>query len=99
MMAYIEAEDLDFAMFSPNSYTPEIESAGVEDVWLTNCNPWYRVEAAKERDWLTGPERPALEARHGTDTIAEMAEIWQQLVGLLNSREHCPQHIRAYKTV
>lgn len=97
MKAYIEAEALDFAMSSPASYRQAMEAAGFEDVELVNRNPWYAEVASGELAWLTGPDRPDLETRHGTEFIAGQVDTWTKLVGVLQSGEHCPHHIRGRK--
>jgi phosphoethanolamine N-methyltransferase len=97
MKDYIKAEDLDFAMSSPATYARAMEAAGFVDVELVNRNPWYREEAARELAWLTGDERARLEGRYGADFIAAQINTWTRLVGVLQSGEHCPHHIRARK--
>ncbi len=97
MKAYIKAEDLDFAMSWPADYARAMEAAGFVDVELIDRNPWYREEAARELAWLTGAERPRLEERYGAEFIASQVETWTKLVGVLQSGEHCPHHIRARK--
>jgi phosphoethanolamine N-methyltransferase len=97
MKDYIRAEDLDFAMSSPAAYRQAMVKAGFVDVDLVNRNPWYRGEAARELAWLTGAERPRLERQYGEDFIASQVDTWTKLVGVLESGEHCPHHIRARK--
>ncbi|MDC0162485.1 methyltransferase domain-containing protein [Paracoccaceae bacterium] len=97
MVEYIKAEGLDFAMASPKTYFQAMQSAGFVDVELVNRNPWYTKIAAQELAWLTGPNRDKLSKRHGTDYINHQVEIWAKLVGVLESGEHCPHHIRARK--
>ena len=64
---------------------------------LVNLNPWYAKVAAKELEWLRGPDREALSVRHGADFIDNQIAIWTKLVRVLESGEHCPHHIRARK--
>lgn len=97
MADYIRAEALDFAMASPRRYAEAMRDAGFVDVELVDRNPWYAEVAADELAWLTGPERPALSERHGRDFIDHQVEIWTKLVGVLQSGEHCPHHIRGRK--
>ena len=97
MEDYIKAEGLDFAMASPKTYLKAMQNAGFVDVELVNRNPWYAKIAAKELAWLTGSNRTKLSERHGTDYINHQIEIWDKLVGVLESGEHCPHHIRARK--
>ena len=97
MFEYIKAEGLDFAMASPGEYQEAFSKAGFVDVELVNRNPWYSSIAAKELEWLKGPEREGLSIRHGKEFIDHQVEIWRKLVGVLKSGEHCPHHIRAKK--
>ena len=57
------------------------------------------VNAAKELEWLKGPDRQGLSKRHGKEFIDHQIEIWTKLVGVLKSGEHCPHHIRAKKSL
>lgn len=99
MADYIKEEGLDFAMASPVTYRAAMQDAGFHDVELVNRNPWYAQEATKELAWLTGPERAGLSARHGTAFIDHQVAIWTKLVGVLETGEHCPHHIRGRKPV
>lgn len=97
MADYIAEEGLDFAMASPTTYAKAMQDAGFVDVELVNRNPWYAKVAAKELAWLTGPDRGDLSVRHGADFIDHQVAIWTKLVGVLESGEHCPHHIRGRK--
>ena len=94
MADYIREEGLDFAMASPATYAKAMRNAGFVDVELVNRNPWYSKVAAEELAWLTGPNRPDLSRRYGADFIDHQVAIWTKLVGVLESGEHCPHHIR-----
>ncbi|MFK7762409.1 MAG: methyltransferase domain-containing protein [Roseobacter sp.] len=97
MADYIREEGLDFAMASPSIYAAAMANAGFVDVELVNRNPWYARVAAKELEWLTGPENASLSHRHGAAFIAHQVAIWTKLVRVLQSGEHCPHHIRGRK--
>ena len=97
MADYIKEEGLDFAMASPATYRQAMQDAGFVEVELVNRNPWYAKVAVQELAWLTGTDRSDLSERHGTDYIDHQIEIWTKLVGVLESGEHCPHHIRARK--
>jgi len=97
MSEYIKAEGLDFAMASPGEYQEALVTAGFVEIELVNRNPWYSKVAAKELEWLKGPDRQDLAKRHGKEFIDHQVEIWMKLVGVLKSGEHCPHHIRAKK--
>ena len=59
----------------------------------------YSKVAAEELAWLSGANRVELSRRHGTDYIDHQVDIWTKLVGVLESGEHCPHHIRARKPI
>ncbi|MEZ5777006.1 MAG: methyltransferase domain-containing protein [Paracoccaceae bacterium] len=97
MQAYIALEDLDFAMASPRRYRAALEAAGFVDIDLRNRNPWYSEVARGELALLTGPERAELSRRHGKALIDHNVETWTAMIGVLESGEHCPHHIRGRK--
>lgn len=97
MADYIKEEGLDFAMASPSTYARAMKDAGFVDIELVNRGPWYAKVAADELAWLSGPERAGLSDRHGKDFIDHQVAIWTKLVGVLQSGEHCPHHIRGRK--
>ena len=99
MADYIKEEGLDFAMASPKTYFQAMQNAGFIDVELVNRNTWYAKIAGQELAWLTGPNREKLSNRHGIDYINHQVDIWTKLVGVLESGEHCPHHIRARKPI
>ena len=95
MKAYIIAEDLDFAMASPDRYDKALQAAGFEEISLLNRNPWYKEVAEEEYAYLTGPERALLESRFGAEFIAGQIDTWTAMNKVLASGEHCPHHLRA----
>ena len=76
-----------------------MQNAGFIDIELVNRNPWYSKVAAEELAWLSSANRVELSRRHGTDYIDHQVDIWTKLVGVLESGEHCPHHIRARKPI
>ena len=97
MADYIAAEDLDFAMASPARYKAAMEKAGFVNVQLTSRNSWYSEIAAEELKRFKGHERAAWDRKFGKDFMIEQEDIWEKLVVVLASGEHCPHHIRARK--
>lgn len=95
MASYLAAEDLDFGMASPARYRRALEAAGFVDVELTNRNEWYRDVARDELERLTGAERMRFEALIGAESLARQIAVWEAMVPVLESGEHCPHHIRA----
>ena len=97
MADYIRKEDLGFGMASPGRYRKALEGAGFRDVTLTNRNPWYKTIAPKELARLRGDDRSRFEAALGADGVAHMADLWESMILVLDSGEHCPHHFRAWK--
>jgi phosphoethanolamine N-methyltransferase len=97
MAAYIAAEGLDFGMASPTRYTAAMRGAGFEAVETTSRNAWYREVAAGELARLRGPLGAEAAKAVGADFVAHNAEIWERMVPVLNSGEHCPTHLKATK--
>jgi phosphoethanolamine N-methyltransferase len=94
MAAYIAAEDLDFAMASPRRYHAALAAAGFVQIGLVNRNRWYLGQARDELAWMSGA---GLEAVHGAALIAQNIAIWGLMIGVLESGEHCPHHLRGQK--
>ena len=95
MAAYIAAEDLDFGMASPARYQAALAAAGFVDIELVNRHEWYRDIARDELARLTGTQRPRFESSVGADEVERQIGIWQAMVPVLETGEHCPHHIRA----
>jgi 2-polyprenyl-3-methyl-5-hydroxy-6-metoxy-1,4-benzoquinol methylase len=97
MATYIKLEALEFAMASPAQYRRAMADAGFAAISLRNRNAWYAEVAAAELNWLNGPGHAALGDAFGRDFIDHNIEIWQAMVGVLKSGEHCPHHIRGQR--
>lgn len=97
MQAYLAAEDLDFGMASPERYRRALEEAGFVQVALTNRNAWYREEAKAELAALKGDKGAAFAEKFGTAYIAGQINTWERMVPVLESGEHCPHHLHAWK--
>ncbi len=97
MAAYIAAEGLDFGMASPSRYADAMEQAGFEAITTLGRGAWYAGVAAKELDRLRGPLGKKVAEELGADFVAHNIEIWQRMVPVLQSGEHCPTHLRARK--
>jgi phosphoethanolamine N-methyltransferase len=97
MKAYIKAEDLDFAMASPDRYHRALQSAGFDRIELRNRNRWYHDVAQGELATLTGSDRARLEADHGAEFIADQQSTWEAMLKVLATGEHCPHHLRGQR--
>jgi len=99
MLAYIEAEGLDFGMASAVRYLQAMRSAGFVEVSATSRNAWYRETAKAELERLRGPLGAAAAQIVGQDFVDQNIEIWSRMVPVLESGEHCPTHLRAFKAL
>lgn len=97
MAEYIAAEGLDFGMASPRRYAEAMAAAGFAGIATVNRNSWYRVQAREELARLKGPLGKAAAARLGTDFVAHNIAIWERMMPVLESGEHCPHHLKARK--
>lgn len=97
MAAYIAAEGLDFGMASPARYLDAMRAAGFADCETVSRNAWYRQQAREELARLKGPVGQAAAQVVGADFVAQNAGIWERMIPVLDSGEHCPTHLRARK--
>ena len=97
MAAYIAAEGLDFGMASPARYSAAMQGAGFLHVETVSRNAWYRLTAREELARLHGAEGAAAAAIVGADFVAQNAAIWERMIPVLDTGEHCPTHLRAQK--
>lgn len=97
MAAYIAAEGLDFGMASPARYRAAMVAAGFVDVTLTSRNAWYREQARAELARLRGQTGAEAAALVGTDFVDRNVALWERMIGVLDTGEHCPTHLRARK--
>jgi phosphoethanolamine N-methyltransferase len=97
MAAYIAAEGLDFGMASPKRYRDALGDAGFADIALTSRNAWYRDQARAELSLLRDPDFAAKAGDLGADFIAHNVKIWERMLPVLETGEHCPTHLRGRK--
>jgi SAM-dependent methyltransferase len=97
MLAYIQAEGLDFGMASPACYHDALAQAGFSEIGVVSRNAWYRDVARRELDDLQGPLYEKAVARLGRDTVDHNIDIWRKMLVVLDKGEHCPTHLRGRK--
>ncbi|QYK42641.1 MAG: methyltransferase domain-containing protein [Paracoccaceae bacterium] len=97
MAAYIAAEGLDFGMASARTYAAAMAAAGFGAIETVSRNAWYRTAARAERDRLRGTEGAAMAEAVGQDFVDHNIELWDRMIPVLDSGEHCPTHLRAVK--
>lgn len=97
MADYIAAEGLDFGMATPARYRAAIEGAGFTDITIASRNAWYRQEARAEMARMKGAAGAKAAAIVGQDFVTHNIEIWERMIPVLDSGEHCPTHLAARK--
>ncbi len=97
MADYIAAEGLDFGMATPARYLDAMRAAGFSDCATLSRNAWYRVQAREELARLQGTVGQRAAGIVGQDFVNRNIGIWQRMIPVLDSGEHCPTHLRARK--
>ena len=97
MKAYVAAEGLSFSMASPERYRRAMELAGFRDITVTDRNAWYRDVARGELERLKGPLHATVSAAVGKDYVDKNIRTWETMQKVLDSGEHRPTHLRAWK--
>lgn len=95
MADYIAAEGLDFGMATPARYRAALAGAGFADIALTSRNLWYRQQAREELARLCGPAGDAAAAVVGRAFVDQNIGIWERMIPVLDTGEHCPTHLAA----
>ena len=97
MAAYIAAEGLDFGMASPSRYASALREAGFDRVSTVSRSAWYAEVAEAELQRLKGPLGDEMADELGRDFVDHNVEIWERMVPVLRSGEHCPTHLHGQK--
>lgn len=97
MAEYIAAEGLDFGMATPGRYRDAMQGAGFTDIAITSRNPWYREQARAELARLRGATGDQAATVVGRAFVDRNIGIWERMIPVLDSGEHCPTHLAARK--
>lgn len=97
MAEYIAAEGLDFGMATPAHYRAAMVAAGFADLTIRSRNAWYLQEARAELARLQGETGRMAAARLGQAFVDHNIAIWQRMIPVLETGEHCPTHLAARK--
>jgi len=97
MAAYLAAEGLDFGMASAARYEAAMAQAGFTAITVTSRNAWYRQTARAELERLRGEVGAAAAMVVGQAFVDHNIVIWERMIPVLDSGEHCPTHLRAQK--
>ena len=97
MEYYLKLEDLGFGMGSPLLYLSALKKSGFVSIKKNNRNKWYKEEARKELQILSGPTRKSYEEITSHSFIENQIKTWKAMITVLDTGEHCPHHFRAQK--
>ncbi len=97
MAAYVAAEGLDFGMATPGRYRDAMQAAGFEAISTVSRNGWYRQQARTELARLQGADGALAAQVVGQDFVETNITIWQRMIPVLDSGEHCPTHLAALR--
>ena len=97
MAEYIAAEGLDFGMATPARYGAAMAAQGFHNIRITSRNAWYRDEARREVARMKGELGASAAAVVGQDFVDQNIGIWERMIPVLDSGEHCPTHLAGQK--
>lgn len=97
MQAYVSAEGLDFGLASAPVYEAAFKAAGFETIRVNDRNAWYRQEARRELEKLTGALQGGLESTVGRKFLDRQVDVWEKMIVVLDQGELRPTHLRARK--
>ncbi len=97
MAAYIAAEGLDFGMATPARYGAAMAAQGFTDVRIVSRNAWYREEARREVARMKGDLGARAAKIVGQEFVEKNLAIWEQMIPVLDTGEHCPTHLAGQK--
>ena len=95
MADYIAAEGLDFGMATPARYRAAMQAQGFTDIRLTSRKAWYRHDARAEVARMKSADGARAAALVGADFVAHNIAIWERMIPVLDTGEHCPTHLAA----
>lgn len=97
MADYIAAEGLDFGMATPARYRAAFQANGFTGITITSRNAWYRQEARREVERMKGAMGAEAARVVGRDFVDQNIGIWERMIPVLDTGEHCPTHLAAQK--
>ncbi|HMS94516.1 MAG TPA: methyltransferase domain-containing protein [Tabrizicola sp.] len=97
MAEYIASEGLDFGMATPARYGAAMAAQGFLNIRITSRNAWYREEARREVARMKGEVGARAAAIVGQDFVDQNIGIWERMIPVLDTGEHCPTHLAGQK--
>lgn len=99
MEYYLEVEDVDFEMASPDRYIKAPQEAGFVGIKHRDRNAWYSGLSRKEYEKMKGPLYPKMVEMLGHENADHYVEVWRAMNFVIESGELRPGHLRAIKGV
>lgn len=97
MAEYIAAEGLDFGMATPARYGAAMAAQGFTNLRIASRNAWYRQEARREVARMKGEVGVRAAEVVGQAFVDQNIAIWERMIPVLDSGEHCPTHLAGQK--
>jgi SAM-dependent methyltransferase len=97
MADYIAAEGLDFGMATPARYGAAMMANGFTDIRISSRNAWYREEARAEVARMKGALGAKAAEVVGQAFVDHNIAIWERMIPVLETGEHCPTHLAGRK--
>jgi SAM-dependent methyltransferase len=99
MADYVASEGLDFGMATPSRYLEAMKAAGFHSCETISRNAWYREQARAELARLKSDVGREAAKIVGDAFVARNIGIWERMIPVLDSGEHCPTHLKAQRRV
>lgn len=87
MRYWFELEGLTYAMWTYAQYHELLLTTGFEAVSVEDATDWYRAEARREYERLTGELRPRMVELLGSEDAAHFIENWRAMIVVIESGE------------
>lgn len=97
MIAYLEAEGLDFGLANAAVYREALADAGFENQGFTDRNEWYRAIARDERTAMRGHLFNDLSQSLEKSFLERELTVWDTMIDVLDKGYLRPTHLYARK--
>ena len=87
MRYWFELEGLTYAMVTLDTYREQFQDAGFVDVVAADATDWYRQEARREYELMSGPLYTRLVDLLGRDEADRYVEDWRAMVVVIDKGE------------
>ncbi|MCG8593071.1 MAG: hypothetical protein MI785_01675, partial [Kiloniellales bacterium] len=94
MQAWMKSAELSFRMATPEETTAAMTAAGFEAVEVRDRADWFRQQCRRDLATVEGPAREALIATQGAAGAETLIERTRMRIGLADSRELLPCHLK-----